>query len=280
MTGELSAPPVNEKSLPPIADSIIFLRKNYRFTESSGIGQLSRAVNRGDVTRVFTILNSPSLGDIDWRPLPDPLKLAASLKEHFIPYFREYLRQAGAHGDPEPLFEKFERFRILCSLRQGPFGVTAVNALLENMLRQGKEIAGDRTWYPGRPVMITRNDYGLGLFNGDVGLTLPDGRGRELSVFFRDPEKGFRRFAPFRLPEHETVYAMTVHKSQGSEFNDILLILSDRDTPLLTRELVYTGITRAKKHLTLWGHENILRQALSKRISRVSGLRDALWKSD
>jgi exodeoxyribonuclease V alpha subunit len=277
MTGDASSPPVTEKSMPPIADSIISLRKNYRFAESSGIGQLSRAVNGGDVARVFSILKYPSFADIDWQPLPDPLKLTAALKEQFTPYFKEYLRQAGIGGDPDPLFEKFERFRILCALRQGPFGVAAVNALLENMLRQGRAIAGERTWYPGRPVMITRNDYGLGLFNGDVGLTLPGGSGRELSVFFRDPEKGFRRFAPFRLPEHETVYAMTLHKSQGSEFNEVLLILSDPDTPLLTRELVYTGVTRAKERLTLWGHEDVLRQAVSRRISRVSGLRDALW---
>jgi len=120
----------------------------------------------------------------------------------------------------------------------------------------------------------------LQLFNGDVGLALPDRKHGGLAVFFRDPEKGFRHFAPFRLPEHETAYAMTVHKSQGSEFDEVLMILSDRESPLLTRELIYTGVTRAKKRLVLWGREELFRQAVMRRIARISGLRTALWGSE
>jgi len=124
--------------------------------------------------------------------------------------------------------------------------------------------------------MITRNDYNLRLFNGDIGIILPEGD-NELYAFFRDAGGAWRKLSPSRLPEHETVYAMTVHKSQGSEFDRIVLILSDRESPVLTRELIYTGITRAKRKVTIWGREDVFRAAVSRRIVRTSGLHDALW---
>jgi exodeoxyribonuclease V alpha subunit len=128
--------------------------------------------------------------------------------------------------------------------------------------------------------MITRNDYNLRLFNGDVGVILPDyGQCNELRAFFRDAEGNIRKLPPVMLPEHETVFAMTVHKSQGSEFESILLILPDKDSPVLTRELIYTGMTRAKKSVEIWGTEGIFRTAVSRRIMRTSGLYDALYFS-
>lgn len=129
--------------------------------------------------------------------------------------------------------------------------------------------------------MVTANDYGLKLFNGDVGLALPDPEGEgELRVFFAAPEGGVRGISPLRLPEHETVYAMTVHKSQGSEFDKVLLMLPESDSPVLTRELIYTGITRARSRVELWGSGELLRAAVSRRIRRTSGLRDALWPGE
>ena len=127
--------------------------------------------------------------------------------------------------------------------------------------------------------MITKNDYGMKLFNGDVGLILPDPeRNGELGAFFPDAAGGLRRFAPVRLPAHETVYALTIHKSQGSEFDHILMILPDRDAPVLTRDLIYTAITRARKSVTAWGEEELFIRAVSRRSVRSSGIRDALWK--
>jgi exodeoxyribonuclease V alpha subunit len=127
--------------------------------------------------------------------------------------------------------------------------------------------------------LITRNHYPLGLFNGDIGITLaPAGsRNRELVVYFRTNDGSVRRFLPQQLPEHETVYAMTVHKSQGSEFEEVLLILPNKDVAFLTRELVYTALTRARRKLTIWSAPEVLRGALSRKIQRTSGLRDALW---
>jgi exodeoxyribonuclease V alpha subunit len=126
--------------------------------------------------------------------------------------------------------------------------------------------------------MITVNDYQQRLFNGDVGVVMPDGEAMfELRVFFRDASGAVRKFLPSRLPAHETVYAMTVHKSQGSEFDRVLFMLPDRDVPLLTRELIYTGITRAKNFVEIWGKEEIFREAVSRRITRKSGLGELLW---
>jgi exodeoxyribonuclease V alpha subunit len=137
----------------------------------------------------------------------------------------------------------------------------------------------ENPWYAGRPVLITRNHYALGLFNGDIGITLPPPGGgkKDLGVYFRSRDGGVRRFLPQQLPEHETVYAMTVHKSQGSEFDEVLLILPHKDSTILTRELIYTALTRARRKLTIWGTNDILHGALKRQIQRTSGLRDALW---
>jgi exodeoxyribonuclease V alpha subunit len=156
----------------------------------------------------------------------------------------------------------------------------ALNALVEQILKKERLIEKNTRWYPGRPVLITSNDYHLGLFNGDVGIVLPDSQANdELRVFFLAADGAVRKFHPLRLPEHETVHAMTVHKSQGSEFARVLLLLPDRDVPILTRELIYTGITRAKRRVAIWGTEAVFRAAISRRIERSSGLRDALWGS-
>jgi exodeoxyribonuclease V alpha subunit len=124
--------------------------------------------------------------------------------------------------------------------------------------------------------MISRNSYRIGLFNGDIGLTWPDSDGR-LSVWFRKECGELRAVSPQRLPEHQTAFAMTVHKSQGSEFDSALLILPDQDTPVLTRELVYTGCSRARRQVILMAQENTVDQALSRTIQRASGLSEALW---
>jgi exodeoxyribonuclease V alpha subunit len=137
-----------------------------------------------------------------------------------------------------------------------------------------------KPWYRGRPVLVTRNDYNLELFNGDIGITMPvpGSNSKDMYVYFPGNSGELRRFLPHRLPEHDTVYAMTVHKSQGSEFENILFILPDRDYPVLTRELFYTGITRAIQNVSIWGSEDVIRSTISRKIERISGLRDALWE--
>ncbi|MDI6776948.1 MAG: exodeoxyribonuclease V subunit alpha [Syntrophales bacterium] len=261
---------------PGICDSLVQLQKNYRFGEESGIGHLASAVNGGDGDRALALLKSGVYKDIQWSELPRPDLLVPALAGKLINNFTDYLKAIDSEGNFEVIFDLFDEFRILCALRQGPFGASALNLLIEQTLRRENLIKPDTRWYRGRPIMITRNDYNLRLFNGDTGIILPD-RNNELYAFFRDAGGAWRKFFPSRLPEHETVYAMTIHKSQGSEFDRVLLILSDRDSPVLTRELVYTGITRARKEVTIWGREDVFHTAVSRRIIRTSGLHDALW---
>lgn len=172
----------------------------------------------------------------------------------------------------------FDRFRVLCAHRSGPFGTAALNRYIEALLHAARRIETRHAWYPGRPVMITRNDYQLRLFNGDVGITLPAAEaGGRPRVYFPTADGGVRGLPPFRLPAHDTVYAMTVHKSQGSEFDEVVLVLPDDHSPVLTRELLYTGLTRARSRTTVCGSEEAVRAAVARRLQRSSGLREALW---
>jgi exodeoxyribonuclease V alpha subunit len=191
---------------------------------------------------------------------------------------RTYFDAVRAHTSPQALFSVLNEFRVLCARRTGRFGAMAVNDAIEQLL-ETQELAGPQArWYAGRPVMITRNDYGLRLFNGDVGIALPDpdADGR-LKVFFYTPSAGLRSIVPARLPEHETAYAMTIHKSQGSEFGRVLLVLPDELSPIMTRELVYTGLTRAMKRVDIWGTEAVFSAAIARRLVRASALRERLW---
>jgi len=154
-------------------------------------------------------------------------------------------------------------------VREGPLGVTQLNTHVEQALGLGQS-----TWYAGRPVMVTRNDYALELMNGDIGLCLPGSDG-VLRVAFPNTDGGVRWVMPSRLDSVETVFAMTVHKSQGSEFTHVLLVVPALESPVLTRELVYTGLTRARQRLTLWAPQlGVLWGACARRVLRSGGLGD------
>ncbi|MGD9088286.1 MAG: exodeoxyribonuclease V subunit alpha [Desulfobacterales bacterium] len=262
-----------------LQDAIVVLHKSYRFAPESGIGALSRAVKLGDADAALDILGDAAEKSLVWQPLKSDARMIETLSEQIVRAYEPFL----AARDPAEALHLLESFKILCALNVGPLGVEAVNRLAQQVLSRHNLIRPDPLaedpWYAGRPVLITRNHYPLGLFNGDIGITLaPDGaKGREWVVYFRDNDGGVRRFLPQQLPEHETVYAMTVHKSQGSEFEEVLMILPNKDLPILTRELIYTALTRARQKLTIWGAPDILRSALTRRIQRTSGLRDALW---
>jgi exodeoxyribonuclease V alpha subunit len=264
-----------------LQDAIVILQKSYRFASESGIGALSLAVNRGDADAALDILGDNADTSIVWQPLKTITDLAQSLSEQIVSAYQACLRAC----DPAEVLDRLAHFKILCALNIGPLGVQAVNRLAEQVLSRHNLIRSnpiaENPWYAGRPVLITRNHYPLGLFNGDIGITLTaEGiKGRELVVYFRSNDGGVRRFLPQQLPEHETVYAMTVHKSQGSEFDELILILPNKDAPILTRELVYTALTRARRKFTIWSTPEILRSALARKIQRTSGLRDALWGS-
>ena len=258
-----------------LADCIVELRKNYRFGEQSGIYRLSRAVNEGNSEQALEVLRESS-GSTDsqvpWKPLPAPAALKEALKPYVLSRYQDYLQAA----NPSEALNAFGRFRILCALRHGPYGVESLNRLVEEILTEAGLIEANAPFYAGRAVMVLRNDYNLKLFNGDIGVVRMNEM-KELRACFAGPEQTVRDFMPLRLPEHETAYAMTVHKSQGSEFERVLMILPREDSAVLTRELVYTGLTRASLEVELWSDPGILVTAVGRKISRRSGLRSALW---
>jgi exodeoxyribonuclease V alpha subunit len=238
----------------------------------AGIGKLSNAVNTGDGAGAIAALKSG--GSVQWRSTLSLKTFQRELRKHVLPRYAHLLNAS----DPVAALNQLTEFAVLCALRRGPFGAETVNALLKRMLREtGRtEVAGH--YYAGEPIIIVRNDYNVGLFNGDLGIVLPDTVTRETRVFFRGEGDEVLNFAPGRLPAHEPAFALTVHKSQGSEFRHALVILPERDAPVLTRELLYTGITRVRETVELWGSEEIVRRAIARKIERSSGLRDRLWK--
>ncbi|MCW0307268.1 exodeoxyribonuclease V subunit alpha [Pantoea ananatis] len=264
------------EAAPAVRDSICLLRQSYRFDEKSGIGQLARAVNQGDARQMSAIF-AAGHQDVSFRPLNDGDAYQAMLDEVARGY-SDYLHAVQHQATPEQVIDGFSRYQLLCALREGPFGVHGLNQRIEQRLMQLQRIRrpalGSR-WYAGRPVMITRNDSALGLFNGDIGITLRDEEG-QLRVFFPLPDGSVKAIQPSRLPSHETAWVMTVHKSQGSEFDHTALVMPTQFLPVLTRELVYTAITRARSQLTLYSDRAIFDRAVQLQTQRRSGLVERL----
>lgn len=271
--GTLQAPAAGHD--PGLRDVVVWLNRNFRFAGGSGIGQLAAEINSGDMSGVMARLRTHPDESLAW--IEDGGKgvsegAARRIYEGYSVYM-EAVRRGGQ--DVAALFEAFGRFRTLCAVREGARGVEAINRMVSHhfrsVLSHPLDPGGWSEWYPGRPVMVLRNDYVLRLYNGDIGLALPDGQGG-LVVWFPDMEAGFRSFAPVRLPEHETAFAMTVHKSQGSEFDEVLLMLPAEHNRVLTRQLVYTAITRARERVTLVGGEAVLAESILASTPRHSGL--------
>jgi exodeoxyribonuclease V alpha subunit len=269
--------PTGGADLPALSDSIALLDRSYRFGPGSGIGNLARLVNAGRGEEALELAAGVGHRDLAWRSV-SPSELRGGLAATVIERLRGYFDAVRANESPLRIFERFNEFRVLCARRSGRFGATAVNGTIEELLDE-KRLADTRdTWYAGRPIMITRNDYNLRLFNGDIGITLPDAEaGGRLKVFFFGGSEGLRRIVPARLPEHETAYAMTVHKSQGSEFCDVLLVLPNELSPVMSRELIYTGVTRAMRRVELWGTEAVFTDAVKQRLTRASALAERFW---
>lgn len=260
--------PEPQAEAPALADAIVELKINYRFGTGSGIARLSKAVNSGDAEEALRLLRGSQLNDIAW--LSGGIE---ALRSEILNGLSDYARAA----DLDRAMQLFERFRILCALRIGPSGSAALNSMAERTLADEGLLRPATTWYHKRPVMITRNDYNLKLFNGDIGIVFQESSGSSsVKAFFPTPEHGLRSLPPARLPDVETAYAMTVHKSQGSEFDGVLLVLPAQDSPVLTRELIYTAITRARQRVMICGSEEVFRLAVGRTIRRASGLRDAL----
>ncbi len=262
----------------PISDSLCLLRKSYRFDASSGIGCLAKAVNAGNI-KEFNQIWSAGFEDIRLQHLSD--ESYAQLISLAVTGYRSYLTElvtSPSDVQAREILKQFNCFQLLTAIREGDFGVAGLNQRIETALQSKRLIhKAQSDWYPGRPIMITNNDHGLGLYNGDIGICLVAETG--IRVYFEMADGTVKSFLPSRLPPHQTVYAMTVHKSQGSEFAHTVMVLPDKYVPVLTRELVYTGITRAKKQLDIFANVPVLKKAIKTKTIRVSGLMERLVAS-
>ncbi|WP_455731922.1 AAA family ATPase, partial [Burkholderia stabilis] len=280
MTAALPGEPAAASATPapaPLADCVVWLERNYRFGLDSPIGRLSLAIRSGDVQAALDALPvddaaaASFLDDAGDTLAPSTVERLARRFGAYLDALRDVL--AAPVPDPLPLFDALNRFRILCATRSGSRGAEHVNALVASHVRHAARVplAVGAHWFTGRPIMVTRNDYALGLFNGDIGIALPDAHG-VLRVWFRRADGTARAVSPAALPPHETAFALTVHKSQGSEFDEAALVLPASFGRVLTRELVYTAVTRARTRVQVIGPRRVLAQAVATRTQRDSGL--------
>lgn len=245
-----------------LRDHVTTLKVSHRFDDT--IKKLADAVNLQQA-------------DDAWHLLQNVEGAASLLKPGLVDYVARqqapYLRLIESGAQFDEIYRAFNRFQVLCSNRYGLNSVAEINRQVEQKLSAQKLIHLTGLWYSGRPVMVTQNDPSLRLYNGDIGLCVPDkDLNGKLMVFFQRADGSEKKYLPSRVPSCETVFAMTIHKSQGSEFEEVLIALPDIVNPVLTKELLYTAITRAKKTIRVVANETVFKMAVRQKVTRVTGL--------
>lgn len=251
----------------PLAPCIVRLTQSHRFDPAQGIGRLADAIVRGDATAALATLRSDADGQTCLNPLDDEAAFEAFADE-CATQWRDHI--TALRTEPEATLP-FPSRRVLCAHRHGPYGVNRLNRLVERRLRDADAI-GDDEFFVGRPVIVTRNDRHTGLSNGDTGVVV-DADGRH-QVWFPELDQADGRFlvSPSRLPQHESFFALTVHRAQGSEYDEVLFVPGDAASQVCTRELFYTAVTRAKRRVTVLAQEQGVRAAVERVTTRASGL--------
>lgn len=252
----------------PLRDAVVRLERSHRFDDTKGIGALARAIRDGDADGAVAVLQRPD----------ESLARGAesAQQDDWMEWLAEPARGLFAAASPDAALAALGRVRVLCATNVGPAGTDALTPRIEQMLRhRGHDVSG--RFYRGRPLLLTRNDYALGLFNGDIGVVWDEVEEDGSSVqraFISSPDFGeaAKGFPLPQLPEAVTAWAMTVHKSQGSEFNTVVVLLPESDVRTLTRELLYTAVTRAKARVIIVGPDDALRMAIGRTARRGSGL--------
>lgn len=260
----------------PLRESVEWLTESWRFKAHPGIGRLAEAILRGDGDEVLRVCGDGETSEVQQRP---PAPSTDALLEPLLPSLERCL----AAQSPAELLDALDAFRILAPEREGRMGVNGINAAVERWLaRRGHAV--HEHWYHARPILVTANDYVTGVFNGDVGVVWREGGGGRALAYFRANDGTIRAIAPVRLPAVETAWAMTVHKSQGSEFDDVMVVVPDYDSRVMSRELLYTAATRARRGVTLVGSPTAIRAALARVTGRTSGLearlKEAMGRGD
>lgn len=256
--------PVVENA-PSINDCIVFLTKSYRFGEGSGIQKLAQAINQSDSVEVLRILKNPDFRDI---ALIEPSRQSIDeLIDRFaIKHFEEYKTK-----NHDQRMEEANRKKILCAIRKSDLGVEQINGRAEYRIKRENNLLTTSEWYDGRPVMATRNDALLRIKNGEIGLYAED----KQSVVFEGEEN--ITVSPARLSGYELAFAITIHKSQGSEFDDVAIVLPNKENSILSKEILYTAVTRARRTTLIIAHEEIITKTIMRSVSRQSGVRNKLW---
>ena len=265
----------------PLALCVVELVRNWRFDVAGGIGRLAAAVARGDGGGAVAALLDPADAVTALRPMTDARhfeRLATTfVDERFAPALRA-MRSMSEPGEPGAGAGPLSVFRVLCAHRIGAFGAERFNRLVERRLRALGLVPADDVFYPGRPILVTRNDPRTGLSNGDTGIVVRDADDR-IRVWFpelEDAEGRPRLVAPARLPPHESFFAVTVHRAQGSEYDEVAVVPGPAESRVATRELLYTAVTRARQRVVVYGSEESVVAAVGRVTERFSGLREAL----
>ncbi|HET9483870.1 MAG TPA: exodeoxyribonuclease V subunit alpha [Xanthomonadales bacterium] len=243
---------------------VVTLDRSHRFEQAGAIAALTRAIESGDPDATFAALRGSGVA---WH---DDALLAA--RAPFDALARASYAGIRRASDPASALEALARFRVLCALRAGPYGVSGINAAVESALGVAR---AERLRYPGRPILVLENDAALGLYNGDTGVVVADAE-RGAVALVGDPRGAPRRHALSQLPAHETAYAMTAHKAQGSEFEEVAIVLPPEPHPLVTREWLYTAVSRARSGLHVFAPRGAIEAALGRRVTVMSGLRERL----
>ena len=261
-----------ESGASALGNSLVRLTTSHRFAQDGGIGRLAQAVVNGNARAAIASLEDPTDAAVAQAPLPEEAFVdfaQAYALEDYVPMI-----EAIRHGEGA----SFPSRRVLCAHRTGPFGVRRFNAVVERCLRERNLIRAGDEFYIGRPIIVTRNDRPSGLSNGDTGIVVPGNDGLR-QVWFPDlTPPGADRFlvAPARLPEHESFFALTVHRAQGSEYDEVAFIPGAAESRVNTRELLYTALTRARQKVTIHGDPETIRAAVARKTERASGLLDRL----
>ena len=272
----------NAPPSPGLSDALVDLRYSYRFAERGAVGSLAEAIRAGDSDRVMSLLATGSddpAGDVSLRLVDDTESLEAEVQGIALHGYAPYMEAATSGAPLQERLARFDTFRVLSALRRGPSGAEQIATRLAAGLAADHGLDANARWYPGQAVMVRANDYSLRLFNGDVGLVVeaPSGSDTSVEVVFPGPDGELRHLSPARLPPHDDALSMTIHKSQGSEFDELLIVLPVDTSPIVTRELLYTAVTRAKRGLTIVASEATIREGVNRRVERASGLRERLW---
>ncbi len=257
--------PVSKGNTPKINDCLVLLTKSYRFGSSSGIKQLADAINRQDTEAVFDLLEDKKYADLHWFDANNK-SLEKVLSRYGVAHYENYV----AFRNKKRVHSSHKK-KVLCAVRKSKLGVESINSAIEIGIKRKNSLIGSLEWYDGRLVMATKNDVTLRIRNGEMGIYSR----KEGKVNFEGEQT--HSISPSRLSDYESAYAITIHKSQGSEFEDVAIILPETDSNVLSKEILYTAVTRARKNTLVVGNKDIIEKTVKRSVNRQSGVKAKIW---